>query len=161
MLEPLIQESGLSVWLRVSWAARPPVLYFWHSVGNRPLTLLSNCLTTLIFPIWEPVTKSSGGSDSVDPDEENRLRIRARDYGEVARRNLRIYEVGNQLLGTHLRGGKKIGWKDGVRALYCLLKYSSKNQHKGSCAGSPPPDRSAFRDEFSGEGCLQNSSEKF
>jgi hypothetical protein len=62
---------------------------------------------------------------------------------KVARRNLRIYEVGISYWGRTYEEGKKIGWKDGVRALYCLLKYSLK-EPKAKTVGqpAPAPDRS-------------------
>jgi len=57
----------------------------------------------------------------------------------VARRNLRIYEVGISYWGRTYEEGKKIGWKDGVRALYCLLKYSLKEKKTTSVVQSAPP----------------------
>ena len=64
------------------------------------------------------------------PIEENRFGFEPEITVKVARRHLRIYEVGISYWGRTYEEGKKIGWKDSIRALYCLLKYSSKNPNK-------------------------------
>jgi glycosyltransferase involved in cell wall biosynthesis len=103
------------------------VLYFWHSVGNWFLTLLSNCLTNVNLSDMETCYKAFRREiiQSI-PIEENRFGFEPEITVKVARRNLRIYEVGISYWGRTYEEGKKIGWKDGVRALYCLLKYSLK-----------------------------------
>jgi hypothetical protein len=78
------------------------------------------------------------------PIEENRFGFEPEITVKVARRNLRIYEVGISYWGRTYEEGKKIGWKDGVRALYCLLKYSVKEPHARTVAPTvPAPDRSS------------------
>lgn len=103
------------------------VLYFWHSVGNWFLTLLSNCLTNVNLSDMETCYKAFRREviQSI-PIEENRFGFEPEITLKVARRKLRIYEVGISYWGRTYEEGKKIGWKDGVRALYCLLKYSLK-----------------------------------
>jgi glycosyltransferase involved in cell wall biosynthesis len=128
MIEPLIQGKADVVFgSRFLGGAPHRVLYFWHSVGNRALTLLSNCLTNINLSDMETCYKVFRREiiQSI-PIEENRFGFEPEITVKVARRNLRIYEVGISYWGRTYEEGKKIGWKDGVRALYCLLKYSFK-----------------------------------
>ena len=79
------------------------------------------------------------------PIEENRFGFEPEITVKVARRNLRIYEVGISYWGRTYEEGKKIGWRDGVRALYCLLKYSFKEPRTRAVAQAiPEPDRSVI-----------------
>ena len=105
------------------------VLYFWHSVGNSILTLLSNCLTDINLSDMETCYKAFRREviQSI-PLEENRFGFEPEITVKVAKRRLRIYEVGISYWGRTYEEGKKIGWKDGVRALWCLLKYSMKER---------------------------------
>ena len=128
MLEPLIQGKADVVFgSRFLGGAPHRVLYFWHSVGNRALTLLSNCLTNINLSDMETCYKVFRREiiQSI-PIEENRFGFEPEITVKVARRHLRIYEVGISYWGRTYEEGKKIGWKDGFRALYCLLKYSLK-----------------------------------
>jgi glycosyltransferase involved in cell wall biosynthesis len=103
------------------------VLYFWHSVGNSILTLLSNCLTNINLTDMETCYKVFRREiiQSIRI-EEDRFGFEPEITVKVAKRRLRIYEVGISYWGRTYEEGKKIGWKDGVRALWCLLKYSIK-----------------------------------
>ena len=103
------------------------VLYFWHSVGNSILTLLSNALTNINLTDMETCYKVFRREviQSI-PLEENRFGFEPEITVKVAKRRLRIYEVGISYWGRTYEEGKKIGWKDGFRALWCLLKYSMK-----------------------------------
>jgi len=103
------------------------VLYFWHSVGNRALTLLSNCLTNINLSDMETCYKVFRREiiQSI-PIEEDRFGFEPEITVKVARRKLRVYEVGISYWGRTYEEGKKIGWRDGFRALYCLFKYSLK-----------------------------------
>jgi glycosyltransferase involved in cell wall biosynthesis len=103
------------------------VLYFWHSVGNRLLTLLSNALTNINLTDMETCYKVFRREviQSI-PIEENRFGFEPEITVKLAKRRLRIYEVGVSYWGRTYEEGKKIGWKDGFRALWCLLKYSIK-----------------------------------
>src|SRR6266566_3088419 len=107
------------------------VLYFWHSVGNWILTLLSNCLTNINLSDMETCYKAFRREviQSI-PIEENRFGFEPEITVKVAKRKLRIYEVGISYWGRTYEEGKKIGWKDGVQALWCLLKYSIKEPAK-------------------------------
>lgn len=126
LLEPLIQGRADVVYgSRFMGAGPHRVLYFWHSVGNWFLTLLSNCLTNINLSDMETCYKAFRREviQSI-PLEENRFGFEPEITVKVARRKLRIYELGISYSGRTYEEGKKIGWKDGVRALYCLLKYS-------------------------------------
>ena len=103
------------------------VLYFWHSVGNSLLTLLSNIVTDLNLTDMETCYKVFRREilQSI-PIEEERFGFEPEITVKIAKRRLRIYEVGISYWGRTYEEGKKIGWKDGVRAIYCLLKYSLK-----------------------------------
>jgi glycosyltransferase involved in cell wall biosynthesis len=128
MLEPLIQNKADVVYgSRFLGGGPHRVLYFWHSVGNQFLTLLSNCLTNINLSDMETCYKVFRREViQAIPIEENRFGFEPEITVKVARRNLRIYEVGISYFGRTYEEGKKIGWKDGVRAVYCLLKYSMK-----------------------------------
>jgi glycosyltransferase involved in cell wall biosynthesis len=100
------------------------VLFFWHSVGNRFLTLLSNALTNLNLTDMETCYKLFR-TDVLRRIrlEENRFGFEPEVTAKVARLGVRIYEVGISYSGRTYEEGKKIGWKDGIRALWCILKY--------------------------------------
>jgi glycosyltransferase involved in cell wall biosynthesis len=126
LLEPLIQGNADVVYGSRFLGGRPHrVLYFWHSVGNWLLTLLSNCLTNINLTDMETCYKAFRREiiQSI-PIEENRFGFEPEITVKVAKRRLRIYEVGISYCGRTYKEGKKIGWKDGFRALWCLLKYS-------------------------------------
>jgi glycosyltransferase involved in cell wall biosynthesis len=103
------------------------VLYFWHSVGNWLLTLLSNMITNLNMTDMETCYKAFRREviQSI-PLEEDRFGFEPEITVKVAKRQLRVYEVGISYWGRTYAEGKKIGWKDGVRALWCLAKYALK-----------------------------------
>jgi glycosyltransferase involved in cell wall biosynthesis len=128
VLQPLLQGKADVVYgSRFLGSGPHRVLYFWHSVGNRLLTLLSNCLTNINLSDMETCYKAFRREviQSI-PIEEDRFGFEPEITVKVARLHLRIYEVGISYWGRTYEEGKKIGWKDGVRAFYCLLKYSLK-----------------------------------
>jgi glycosyltransferase involved in cell wall biosynthesis len=132
LLEPLIQGKADVVYgSRFLGGGPHRVLYFWHSVGNWILTLLSNCLTNINLSDMETCYKAFR-RDVIQsiPIEENRFGFEPEITVKIARRNLRVYEVGISYSGRTYEEGKKIGWKDGVRALYCLAKYSLKERRR-------------------------------
>src|SRR6266446_10638913 len=145
LLDPLIQGKADVVYGSRFLGSRPHrVLYFWHFVGNQLLTLLSNCLTNINLSDMETCYKAFRREiiQSI-PIEENRFGFEPEITVKVAQRGLRIYEVGISYWGRTYEEGKKIGWKDGVRALYCLLKYSLKEPSTRAVAkAAPAPDRS-------------------
>jgi glycosyltransferase involved in cell wall biosynthesis len=102
------------------------VLYFWHRAGNTFLTLLSNMLTDLDLTDMETCYKAFRREviQSI-AIEESRFGFEPEITAKVAkRRGLRIYEVGISYYGRTYEEGKKIGWKDGFRAIYCIIKYN-------------------------------------
>ncbi len=101
------------------------VLYFWHSFGNRVLTLASNIFTNL------NLTDMECGYKLFRRQVLDRITLTEKRFGfepevtaKIARLNVRIYEVGISYAGRTYEEGKKINWKDGVRAFYVILKYS-------------------------------------
>jgi glycosyltransferase involved in cell wall biosynthesis len=125
LLEPLIEGSADVVYGSRFLSARPHrVLYFWHSVGNWILTLLSNALTDINLSDMETCYKAFRREviQSI-PLEEKRFGFEPEITVKIAKRRLRIYEVGISYWGRTYEEGKKIQWRDGVRALWCLLKY--------------------------------------
>jgi len=104
------------------------VLYFWHSMGNRFLTFLSNMFTDLNLSDMETCYKVFRRDIIQDIEiEENRFGFEPEIVAKVAQKRLRIYEMGISYSGRTYEEGKKIGIKDGFRALYCIFKY---NAHK-------------------------------
>lgn len=101
------------------------VLYFWHSMANRVLTLASNMLTNLNLTDMEVGYKLFKREiiQSITI-EENRFGFEPEITAKVARTRCRIYEVGIAYRGRTYEEGKKIGWKDGVRAFYCIIRYN-------------------------------------
>ena len=102
-------------------------LPFWHTVVNRSLTLLSNALNDINISDMETCYKAFRAEilKSI-PLEENRFGIEPELTAKVAKRHLRLYEVPISYQGRTHADGKKIGWKDGVRALYCIAKYGAR-----------------------------------
>ena len=103
------------------------ILFFWHSIGNKFLTLLSNALTNLNLTDMETCYKL------FKREHIQSLNLREKRFGfepevtaKIARiPNIRIYEVGISYYGRTYQEGKKITWKDGFRAIYCILKYNT------------------------------------
>ena len=130
LLAPLVENKADVVYGSRFMSGRPHrVLYFWHSVGNGLLTLLSNAMTNLNLTDMETCYKVFRREviQSISL-EENRFGFEPEITIKLAKRNLRIYEVGISYSGRTYEEGKKIGWKDGIRALWCLLKYAIKEQ---------------------------------
>lgn len=128
LLDPLIQGKADVVYGSRFLGSRPHrVLYFWHYVGNRVLTLLSNCVTDINLSDMETCYKVFRRETiQAIPIDENRFGFEPEITVKVAKRRLRIYEVGISYWGRTYEEGKKIGWKDGFRCIWCLLKYSVK-----------------------------------
>ena len=121
------------------------VLYFWHYVGNRLLTLVSNALTNLNLTDMETCYKAVrvGVLRSIRI-EEDRFGVEPELTAKIAARRCRVYEVGVSYAGRTYAEGKKITWRDGVRALWCVLKYNLWRRDAGDHAPpGPSPDPSA------------------
>jgi glycosyltransferase involved in cell wall biosynthesis len=101
------------------------ILFFWHSIGNKFLTRLSNMMTNLNLTDMETCYKLIRTSIAKNIEiKENRFGIEPEITAKLARvPKVRIYEVGISYYGRTYEEGKKIGWKDGFRAIWCILKY--------------------------------------
>ncbi|PCI98993.1 MAG: glycosyl transferase [Flavobacteriales bacterium] len=102
------------------------ILFFWHSIGNKVLTTFSNMLTNLNLTDMETCYKliRSDIAKSLNL-KENRFGFEPELTAKLSRiPNIRIYEVGISYYGRTFEEGKKIGWRDGFRAIYCIIKYN-------------------------------------
>lgn len=136
ILEPLLNGSADVVYGSRFQSGRPRrVLYFWHSVGNRFLTLLSNMFTDLNLTDMETCYKAFRTEIVQSLDlRENRFGIEPEITAKVAAGGWRIWEVGISYSGRTYAEGKKINWRDGVAALGCIVKYgvSTRRCRRGS-----------------------------
>ena len=115
------------------------ILFFWHSIGNRVLTFLSNMFTNL------NLTDMETGYKMFRTDIIQRIYLQEKRFGfepevtaKIARvPGIRIYEVGISYYGRTFAEGKKIGWRDGVKAIYCILKYSLFNNQVIKTTNTP------------------------
>ena len=126
LLQPLLDDQADVVYgSRFLGGAPHRVLYFWHSIGNKVLTIASNMFTDLNLTDMETCYKAFRREvlESFTL-EEDRFGIEPEITAKVAARHWRVYEVGISYAGRTYDEGKKIGWKDGVRAIYCILRYS-------------------------------------
>lgn len=128
LLKPLIDGKADVVYgSRFLTTKEHRVLFFWHSVGNRLLTLISNMFTNLNLTDMETGYKVFRREviQAINL-EQNRFGFEPEITVKISRMHLRIYEVGISYSGRTYEEGKKIGWKDGVKALWCIVKYSIK-----------------------------------
>jgi len=132
LLEPLMSGKADAVFGSRFIGGRPHrVLFFWHMAGNRFLTLLSNIFTNLNLTDMETGYKAFKASliKSIRI-EEDRFGVEPEIIAKLARTRCRIYEVGISYSGRTYREGKKIKWKDGVRAIYAIVKYNLEARQK-------------------------------
>jgi glycosyltransferase involved in cell wall biosynthesis len=130
MVSPLEQGVADVVYGSRFVSSRPHrVLYFWHSLGNRALTLLSNMFTDVNLTDMETCFKAFRREviQAIEI-EEDRFGFEPEITAKVARARLRIFEVGISYSGRTYDEGKKIGWRDGLRALWCIIKYSAAGE---------------------------------
>lgn len=126
LIEPILNGKADVVFgSRFSGGDIRRVVYYWHKVGNSFLTVMSNMFTNLNLTDMETCYKVFR-SDIIKniTIEENRFGFEPEITAKIARQNCRIYEVGISYYGRTYGEGKKIGWKDGFRAIYCILKYN-------------------------------------
>ena len=126
LLEPLLSGKADVVLGSRFMGGRPHrVLFFWHMVGNKFLTLLSNMFTNLNLTDMETGYKAFKASliKSIQI-EEDRFGIEPEIIAKLARTGCKIYEVGISYNGRTYNEGKKINWKDGFRAIYAIVKYN-------------------------------------
>jgi glycosyltransferase involved in cell wall biosynthesis len=126
LVEPIAQNKADVVFGSRFMGGQPHrVLYFWHRVGNGVLTLLSNMFTNLNLSDMETCYKVFRREIIQRITiEENRFGFEPEITAKVAKMRVRIYEVGISYHGRTYEEGKKIGWRDGIRALYCIIKYN-------------------------------------
>lgn len=126
LIEPIINDKADVVFgSRFISGSAHRVLYFWHRLGNGFLTFLSNTMTDLNLSDMETCYKA------FKLDILKHIKLKENGFGiepeitaKIAKMNLRIYEVGISYHGRTYKEGKKINWKDGVWAIYCILKYN-------------------------------------
>lgn len=133
LLQPILQDHADVVYGSRFMGSKPHrILFFWHSLGNRMLTFLSNMFNNLNLTDMETCYKMFR-SEVIKkiPLRENRFGFEPEVTAKIARiPGIRIYEVGISYYGRTYAEGKKIKWKDGFRAIYCIIKYglfSKKN----------------------------------
>ncbi len=126
LMEPILENKADVVFGSRFMGGRPHrVVYFWHYIGNRFLTLLSNMFTNINLSDMETCYKMFRREiiQSIEI-QEDRFGFEPEITAKIARSGCRIYEVGISYYGRTYQEGKKIGWKDGFRAIYAILKYN-------------------------------------
>jgi len=126
LLQPILSGKADVVYgSRFSGHGAHRVLYFWHYIGNRFLTLLSNLFTDLNLSdmecCYKVFTKKALEGIQIN---ESRFGFEPEITAKIAKKKLRIYEVPISYYGRTYEEGKKIGWKDGLWALWCILRYN-------------------------------------
>jgi len=126
LLEPILSGKADVVFgSRFTGIGAKRVLYFWHRIGNGFLTLLSNMFTNLnltdMETCYKVFKKDVIKSISI---KENRFGFEPEITAKISKLNCKIFEVGISYNGRKYEDGKKIGWRDGFRALYCIVKYN-------------------------------------
>jgi glycosyltransferase involved in cell wall biosynthesis len=127
LLRPLIDGHADVVYGSRFFTTGPHrVMYYWHSLGNRFLTELSNMFTDLNLTDMETCYKVFRREIIQDIDlKENRFGFEPEITAKIAQKRCRVYEMGVSYAGRTYEEGKKIGWKDGLRAVYCIIKYNA------------------------------------
>jgi glycosyltransferase involved in cell wall biosynthesis len=126
VIQPIIEDKADVVYGSRFMGGEPHrVVYFWHQVGNGLITLISNMLTNLTLTDIETCYKAFRREiiQSITI-EEDRFGVEPEITAKIAKIKCRIYEVGISYYGRTYDEGKKINWKDGFRALYCIVKYN-------------------------------------
>ena len=126
MIDPIINNKADIVYGSRFMGNRPHrVLYYWHRVGNGLLTLMSNMFTNLNLTDMETGYKAFRREVIQSMEiEEDRFGFEPEITAKIAKGDYRIYEVGIGYFGRTYKEGKKIGWRDGMRAIWCILKYN-------------------------------------
>lgn len=128
LLQPIIDGHADVVYGSRFMGGKPHrILFFWHSLGNQFLTGLSNMLTNLNLTDMETCYKLFKADIVKQLDlKEKRFGFEPEVTAKISRiQNVRIYEVGISYYGRTYAEGKKIGWRDGLRAMWCILKYNT------------------------------------
>jgi glycosyltransferase involved in cell wall biosynthesis len=126
LLKPLLADKADVVYGSRFMGGQPHrVHFFWHSVGNQFLTLLSNMFTNLNLTDMETCYKAfKAEALKKIVIRENRFGFEPEITAKIAKQRFRIFEIGISYYGRGYDEGKKIGWKDGMRAIWCILKYN-------------------------------------
>ncbi|MBE9035242.1 glycosyltransferase family 2 protein [aff. Roholtiella sp. LEGE 12411] len=126
MIKPILDNKADVVFgSRFQSGRAHRVVYYWHRVGNGFLTMLSNMLTNVNLTDMETCYKAFRREViQAIKIKENRFGFEPEITAKVAKMGCRIYEVGISYYGRTYNEGKKIGWKDGIRAIFCILKYN-------------------------------------
>ena len=126
LLKPIIENKADVVFgSRFMGHDERRVLYYWHTLGNKVLTLLSNMLSNLNLTDMEVCYKVFKKDIIKDIKlKENRFGFEPEITAKIAKKNLRLYEVGIKYSGRKYSDGKKITWKDGFSAIRCIIKYN-------------------------------------
>lgn len=127
LLKPILEDFADVVYGSRFMGGKPHrVLFFWHTIGNKMLTAMSNMFTNLNLTDMETCYKMFRTPILKSLDlKENRFGFEPEVTAKMSRyANVRIYEVGISYYGRTYEEGKKIGWRDGIKALYCILKYN-------------------------------------
>ena len=126
LIDPILNGSADVVYgSRFVGAQETRVLYFWHTIGNKFLTLLSNMFTNLNLTDMECCYKVFKKNVIKNIDlKENRFGFEPEITAKISKKNLKIYEVGVRYFGRKYEDGKKITWKDGFAAIYCIIFYN-------------------------------------
>ncbi|MEX1191959.1 MAG: glycosyltransferase family 2 protein [Brumimicrobium sp.] len=130
LLKPVFMDNADVVYGSRFMGHQPHrILFFWHSIGNKFLTRLSNMMTNLNLTDMETCYKLIRTSIAKDIKiKENRFGIEPEITAKLSKiKRIRIYEVGISYYGRTYEEGKKIGWKDGLRAIWCIFKYKFSN----------------------------------
>jgi glycosyltransferase involved in cell wall biosynthesis len=130
LLDPIVSGKADAVFGSRFMGGRPHrVVFFWHMVGNRFLTLVSNMFTNLTLSDVETGSKAFRAAviKSIELEEE-RFGFEPEITAKLAKKRCRIFEVGISYYGRTYREGKKVNWKDGVRAIYAILKYNLRRR---------------------------------
>jgi len=126
LLKPIVEGNADVVYGSRFIGGNPHrILFFWHSLGNKFLTHLSNMFTNLNLTDMETCYKLMDAKIAKSLNlKENRFGFEPELTAKLARvPKIRVYEVGISYYGRTYEEGKKIGWKDGFRAIYCIIKY--------------------------------------
>ena len=126
MIKPILKGNADVVYgSRFKSSDETRILFFWHTVGNKFLTLLSNIFTNLNLTDMEVCYKAFKTEIIKNIDlKENRFGFEPEITAKVSKLNIRIYEVGIKYFGRTYKEGKKINWKDGFSAIRCIIKYN-------------------------------------
>jgi glycosyltransferase involved in cell wall biosynthesis len=143
LLEPLVSDKADAVFGSRFMGGRPHrVLFFWHMLANKSLTLISNMFTNLNLTDTQTGYKAFKASviQSIQIEEDG-FGVESELVAKIAKLGCRIFEVGISYYGRTYEEGKKIGWRDGFRSLHAIIKYSCRRYAYSTRSANRPPYR--------------------